>query len=247
MAAQHAAIHMDDIAGLGGTGAQPLDHLRVPARGHEADVLAVRLVGDVEPEFARERARLVLRHTAQGEAQEGELFGRRVEQEIALVALLVGRAMQLPAMRAGHVFHVMARCERGGAKPFGRFQKIAKLDVLIAGDARHRRLAREIAIGERPHHGLLELALIVEHVMGDIERGRHTARILDVLAGAAGALLGHGLAMVVELQGDADDVVSLPLQEASHHGRVDAARHGDDHPRLGRTPRKMQTVNHDCC
>ena len=52
--------------------------------------------------------------------------------------------------------------------------------------------------------------------MGDIERGRHAARILDVLPSAAGTLFGNSLTMVVKLQGDANDIVSLALEQTRH-------------------------------
>src|SRR4051812_23950112 len=45
MAPEHAALEVDDIAGLGGAWPQPLDHLGVAACRHEADILAVVLVG----------------------------------------------------------------------------------------------------------------------------------------------------------------------------------------------------------
>ena len=60
MTAKHAAVDMDDVAGLGGAGQQALDHLAVMAGRHEADVLAVGLVGDVEAELAGERPHLGL-------------------------------------------------------------------------------------------------------------------------------------------------------------------------------------------
>ena len=74
-----------------------------------------------------------------------------------------------------------------------------ELDLLVAGDARDRRLALEIAVGEGAHHRLGEARLVIEHVMGDIEAIRHAAGILDVLAGAAGAFTADCLAVIVEL------------------------------------------------
>src|SRR5262249_16817527 len=60
VAAEHPSIDVDDIAGLGGARAQALDHLRVAPGRHEADILAVGLLGDSKPEVARKLARLVL-------------------------------------------------------------------------------------------------------------------------------------------------------------------------------------------
>ena len=58
MAAEHPPVDMDDVAGLGGARLQPLDHVGIAAARHEADVLAVVLLRDGEPELARRLARV---------------------------------------------------------------------------------------------------------------------------------------------------------------------------------------------
>ena len=55
---------------------------------------------------------------------------------------------------------------------------------------------------------------------------------MNVLAGAAGALAVRRLAMVVELQRDADDVIALLFQQRGDDARIDAAGHGDDDARF---------------
>ena len=55
------------------------------------------------------------------------------------------------------------------------------------------------------------------------------AGIGNILAGAAGAGLARGDALVIELQGDAHDVVALLLQERRRDRQIDAARHRDHH------------------
>ena len=74
--------------------------------------------------------------------------------------------------------------------------------------------------------------------LGDI------AGVVDVLPGAAGALAMGGRAMIVKLQRDADDVVTLGLQQRSRHRGIDAAGHGDDDPGVLRTAFEIQTVEH---
>src|SRR3990170_2513195 len=165
MAAEHAAIDMDDVAGLRGAGTQALDDLRVTPGGYETDVLAVGLFRHFEPEVSCQLARLALVKPPEREAKEGKLLARGGEQKIALVALLVGGAVKLPAGRARLAPHIMAGRERRGTEPGGRLQQIVELDLLIAGDARDRRLALKIAVGEFAHHGLGEARLVVEHVV----------------------------------------------------------------------------------
>ena len=70
VAAEHAAVEMDDLAALHGARLETLDHVAVAPLRDEADVLAVGLLRDGEPEFARELAGLVLGQFAQGKAQE---------------------------------------------------------------------------------------------------------------------------------------------------------------------------------
>jgi hypothetical protein len=69
--------------------------------------------------------------------------------------------------------------------------------------------------------------------MGKAHLLGHAAGVVDVAARAAGALLGQRRAVIVELQGDADHVIAFLGQHRGHDGTVDAARHGDDDPRLG--------------
>ena len=76
VAAEHAAGEIDDVARLGGARPQAFDHLGIAAGRHEADVLAVVLVGDRKPEAARELPRLGLGALAEREAQQLELLAR---------------------------------------------------------------------------------------------------------------------------------------------------------------------------
>src|SRR6185503_18674236 len=127
----------------------------------------------------------VLLQIAERKTQKAELLSRGREQEIALIALGIAAPVKLEAGPAGLAPHVMAGSERRGAELFRALQQVAKLDLLIAGDARHRRLACEIAVGERAHHVLRKPRLIVEYVVGNAQGLRHAAGILNVLAGAA--------------------------------------------------------------
>ena len=134
---------------------QPADDVGVAAGRHEADVLAVVLVGDLEAEAPRQFARLRLGHVAERKAQEIELLARGGEQEIALVAIGVGGADQ----RARSVDQpargdIMAGRQRLGAEFARGLEQVAKLDRAVALDARHRRLARGVAVGEMVDHAI---------------------------------------------------------------------------------------------
>ncbi len=152
VAAEHAAVDVDDVAGLGGARLELADHVGIAAARHEADVLAVRLLGDREPELARRGARLGLGHRPEREAEIGELGGRRREQEIALVAVEIGRPVKRAAGAAPLGAHIVAGRERVGAEPPGGVEEIGELDRLVAGDAGHRGLAGGVALGETVDH-----------------------------------------------------------------------------------------------
>src|SRR3546814_11060712 len=67
----------------------------------------------------------------------------------------------------------------------------------------------------------------------------NVARVLYVLSGAAGALLLHGNTVVIELHGNADDVIALLFEQRSRQRTVYAAGHANYHPRLLRAPREI--------
>src|SRR5205085_5223942 len=92
MPADGATVEVDDVAGLNGIRPQAADDVGIASGGHEADVLAVLLVGDVKTKAPRQFARLRLGQVAQWKAQIVELLARGREQEIALVAIGVGGA-----------------------------------------------------------------------------------------------------------------------------------------------------------
>ena len=138
----------------------------------------------------------------------------------------------------------MAGRQHLGAELARGRQQVAELDRLVALDARHRRLARHIALGEAVDHHFLEAALVVEHVVRNADALRDRAGVVDVLAGAAGALAMGGGAVVVELQRHADDVVALGLQQRRGDRGIDAARHGDDHAGVLRPTFEIEAVEH---
>ena len=187
MAAQHPAVLVHDIARLGGAGAEPFDHAGIAAGGHEADVLAVRLVGHGEAQPLRVRPHALLRHVAKGKAQEFELLWRGGEEEVALIPGVIDRAVELGSLRPRHAPHVVAGGERVRAKVASERQQVAELHPLIAAHAGDRRLAAQVGVGEIVDHRLLEARLVVEHVVADTEPVRDAAGVVDVLPGAAGA------------------------------------------------------------
>ena len=83
--------------------------------------------------------------------------------------------------------------------------------------------------------------------MGDVEALGDATRIVDVLAGAAGALPAHRGAVVVQLQREADHLAAGRHQERRCARAVDAAGHGDDHAALGGRTAELQIMDHVRC
>ena len=150
-------------------------------------------------------AGLVFGQPAQGKAQKIEFGARRRKQEIALVAGGVTGAVQLGPVGAGQPAHIMPGGERRSAEIARGGEQVAKLDALVAADARHRRLAAAIRFGEILDHLGAKPALVIEHVMGDAEPVGDARRVANILPGAARPLSPGCGPMVVKLQGDADD------------------------------------------
>src|SRR5262245_56935080 len=87
MLADDMAVEIDNVAGLDRARHEAADDIGVAPGRHEADVLAVLLVGDLEAEAPRQFARLRLGHVAERKAKIVELLARGRKQEIALVAV----------------------------------------------------------------------------------------------------------------------------------------------------------------
>jgi hypothetical protein len=113
-------------------------------------------------------------------------------------------------------------------------QQIGELDRLVAGNAGDRRFAGHIAFGKRVDHRFLEALFVVENIVRNAERFADAPGIINVLAGAAGPCTVHRGAMVIELQRHAQHIIALAGEKPRHDGAVDAARHGDHHPRVTR-------------
>src|ERR1700733_393821 len=117
MPADDMAVKIDDVAGLDRAGLEAADDVGVAPGRHEADVLAVLLVGDLEAKAPRQFARLRLGHVAQRKTQIVELLARGRKQEIALVAIGVGGTEQ----RARSIAHaargdIVSSSQRGSAE-----------------------------------------------------------------------------------------------------------------------------------
>src|SRR3954469_15458196 len=116
MLADDMAIEIDDVAGLDRARPEAANDVGVASGRHEADVLAVLLVGDLEAKAPRQFARVLLGHVAERKTQIVELLARGREQEIALVAIGISSADQRARTIAlGTRGNVVSGRQRAGA------------------------------------------------------------------------------------------------------------------------------------
>ena len=99
--AMHAAVTPERFTGLAHDRAAtfeaaglPLDERGVIAVGHEADLLAVWLLGDSQPQSPCDIAHRILRQTADREAGARQLFLRQRKQKIRLILCAIQAAAE---------------------------------------------------------------------------------------------------------------------------------------------------------
>src|SRR3546814_15575143 len=100
---------------------------RVLSIGSASDVLALWLAVYPQAQFGRDLAHPRLVQRAEREAQEIELRGGGREQEIALVARRIDRAVQFGAVGAFDTADVMTGRERVGAQVARQLEQIGEL------------------------------------------------------------------------------------------------------------------------
>ena len=69
------------------------------------------------------------------------------------------------------------------------------------------------------------------------------ARIVYILPRATGARAVHGSTVVIELEGNAEDIIALALEDTGHHRRIDATGHGDNDPGIFRPLVKIERIH----
>src|SRR6266567_1300286 len=162
-----------------------------------------------------------LRHFTERKDRAAELLLGQTEQKIGLVLARIGRTLQEPAA-SGFVEGDASVVSCGNPRSsnlLGYNEQLIKLQVVITEAAGDRCAPGNIFLDERTNHVALETLLVIDHVIRDADLLRHAAGIVDIIERAATSLhgLGHALlpseaALVPELHGEADDVVSLRAQ-----------------------------------
>src|SRR5262245_57703781 len=213
------------------------ERIAVVAAGHEADLLALGLVGGHEPELAGDRTDLRLRQLAEREPGVLELVLAEAVEEVGLVLVLVAGSRQpRDAVVVDDPPRVVPGRDRVAVVEMARpAEQRPELHVRVAVDARAGRRAAEIRVEERLHHAGVELALEVHDVERDAQLGGDPPRVVGRVERAAALLeLGIGVGDVVEAHPDAHRVMPFSLHQCRGNGGVHAPRHRDEDS--GHTP-----------
>src|SRR5580704_4450569 len=166
-----------------------VDECRVVAVGNEADLLAIRLGGDGQSQFASQFANLRLGVTSQRKIGARQLLLFQAEQKIGLILGVVRAAAHLIAV--GRVVKADARVMAGrdarGPHARRQIEELIELDEVVAERAGNGRAACQIIVDKRLHHLLLEARLEINHVIGNPQMLRDMTRVIDVVKRAAAA------------------------------------------------------------
>ena len=219
MLAQDAAVGVDEVA-LGIIAARKLaDDVSVLALWHEADVLAVGLVGIYKAVLLGEGARLLLGEVPHRQEHMREHLLRKRVQHVALVLVLIRRLQQSIAVAALLDACVMARDDLLAAEHLSALKELVELHKTVAVYAGVRREAVLVRVNKLIYNMLAEAVLEIEDVVRHAEPESYRASILHVIQGAAcvGVLLHHR-GVVMKLHGAADALISFFLCKICRDG-----------------------------
>ena len=145
--------------------------------GHEAEVLALALVGHRQPGVAGELADGVLREPAEREAEPVEQRRVELREHVALVLGGVGGGAHERAVLVARDARVVAGGEPRGAEGVGQLEHRVEAHLAVAAHARVRRAPGGVAVEEAVDHlGAEALAQVEREVRDAHPVGERRAR-----------------------------------------------------------------------
>ena len=226
MPAEHLPFAVDDLSLAGQrTRADLFDRARVIAVGHEADLLALGLVGSRQSEFARPGANFLFFEFAERELDRFQLFLTEFEQKIGLVLLPVDRTSQAQALGPRVDIHprIVARRHPIRAEDPRALEQIVELEPRVAGHAGNRCPAREIIVRERANYFGAKTLRVIRNVESDAEVIGDAPRIVNVGKRTAPRR------PTCEVERHANDFATRFDEQGRRHRRVDATRKRGDY------------------
>src|SRR3972149_5565942 len=147
----------------------------------EADLLALRLISNSQPQRSRFGPHLVLREPTDRETGVAKLLLRQWPEKICLVFFRILRFSQEDpsCMGIGLKSGIMAGCNAGCLPSKRPMEQRSELDLLVADHARHRSAAGQILSREVCDHRGIKLSFGVGQVVGDSQAASHLAGIVN--------------------------------------------------------------------
>ena len=168
-------------------------------------------------QVARDLANDALLQPAQRKAQEVELILRRCEQEIALVARRIDRAVQFGAGGSHDAPDIMAGRQTIPTQIARDGEEIGELWPHIAAHAGDGGAPGQIIIGKLFDHRLTKGADMVDNMVNKTQPLRDLCRIANILPRAARARAARRAIAVIQAQRNADDIGARTRGKRGNH------------------------------
>ena len=228
MGAQHRTVQMDKLAGLRPALRDVLYHLGIIPVRHETDVLAVRLLGVLQPFRCRFLPNLRLAQMPQRKQNMRQLFLFQGVQHITLVLLPVFSPQQQPASAFFLKFYIGIVSGRDiiAAQLLRPGKQLPQLHVFVAVHAGVGRPSVFIFRNETVDDVRTKIFTEIKHMMGKAQFGRRLCGIRHIGKAAVVLRSQPDLFRVEHLQRYADDIIACLLQQQRRRRAVYAAAHG---------------------
>ena len=196
---------------------------------HEADFLAVHLVGNLQSESACDFADFGFFHSSQRCEGVLKLILTKAKEEIRLV--LAG----VTAFAKDCVVLVMVndRVVSGGdevrSERAGLCAEVAEFEVLVAHHTRVRCAALFVFAGEVVDDDFFKIVSLIDDIMGDAQLVGNAACIRYGRGSAAFVFRPGDAILRPNFHGHADNLPSIALQKRSRHAGIHSAAHSEQH------------------
>ena len=194
MFGQHLAGRIDDAADGRRLGTAFADQSGMVVVRYETDFHAVWFVGHAKSRRPRQGAYFLFTEIADWKEQTRQDGTLKAVQDVRLILVRIGGAVQFDLIAAAHGASVVSRGDEIGFDLLTVGPELAEFQPAIAYDARIRRPAGQVFVGEVVDDAV-EVFLEVEGVKGDVETVGNAASVSGV-HGAATAFFVVGPAVV---------------------------------------------------
>ena len=154
-----------------------------------------------------------------------ELFLRQARKKVGLIFVAVRSAQQPNAAVILCKPRIVSGRKCRSARPHGKIQKSAELDLAVAQYVRVRRAARPVFRKKIRKHPVAVFLCKIDRIVRDADGVRDPPHIFVIRGRSANAVLGFLFPVFHE---HAHHIIALLLEQVCRDRAVNAARHADD-------------------